>query len=145
MACDCRSLTGAYRSGYAPRDMTASEIFVLGGPNGAGKSTTATVLLPEALSIEQFVNADLIAQGISPFAPATGVIEAGRVMHRRVHDLRDRRQSFAFETTLASRSYVSFLADAQQVGFIVHLAFGHTACSIPCCHSGSAGWARRSV
>lgn len=103
--------------------MTDPEIFVLSGPNGAGKSTTATVLLPETLSIEQFVNADLIAQGLSPFAPTSSALEAGRIMHRRIRELRDRRQSFAFETTLASRSYVRFLEDAQQSGFVVHLAF----------------------
>ncbi len=103
--------------------MPDPEIFVLSGPNGAGKSTTATVLLPETLSIEQFVNADLIAQGLSPFAPTSSALEAGRIMHRRIRDLRDRCQSFAFETTLASRSYVRFLQDAQQSGFVVHLAF----------------------
>ena len=59
--------------------MTNPEIFVLSGPNGAGKSTTATVLLPETLSIEQFVNADLIARGLSPFAPMSSILEAGRI------------------------------------------------------------------
>jgi predicted ABC-type ATPase len=103
--------------------MTNPEIFVLSGPNGAGKSTTATVLLPETLSIDQFVNADLIAKGLSPFAPLSSALEAGRIMHRRIRELRDRSYSFAFETTLASRSYVRFLEDAQQSGFVVHLAF----------------------
>jgi len=103
--------------------MVAPEIFVLSGPNGAGKSTTARVLLPETLSIEQFVNADLIAQGLSPFAPQSSVLEAGRLMLRRIHDFRSRGQSFAFETTLASRSYVPFLMEAQQGGYLVHLAY----------------------
>lgn len=103
--------------------MATPEIFVLSGPNGAGKSTTATVLLPETLSIEQFVNADLIAQGLSPFAPQTSALEAGRLMLARIHDLRSRGQSFAFETTLASRSYVRFLQESQQAGYIVHIAY----------------------
>lgn len=103
--------------------MTPPEVFVLGGPNGAGKSTTATVLLPESLRIDQFVNADLIAQGLSPFAPQTSALEAGRLMLSRIHDLRSRRQSFAFETTLASRSYVRFLQDSQQAGYLVHIAY----------------------
>lgn len=103
--------------------MFTPEIFVLSGPNGAGKSTTATVLLPETLSIEQFVNADLIAQGLYPFAPGTSALEAGRLMLSRIHELRSRRLSFAFETTLASRSYVPFLLEARQVGYLVHIAY----------------------
>ena len=103
--------------------MIHREIFVLGGPNGAGKSTTARVLLPETLRIEQFVNADLIAQGLSPFAPQSSALDAGRLMLSRIHDFRTRSQSFAFETTLASRSYVTFLKEAQKVGYLVHLAY----------------------
>jgi len=103
--------------------MVTPEIFVLSGPNGAGKSTTARVLLPETLSIEQFVNADLIAQGLSPFAPQSSALEAGRLMLSRIHDFRSRGQSFAFETTLASRSYVTFLKEAQKGGCLVHLAY----------------------
>ena len=99
------------------------EIFVLGGPNGAGKSTTATVLLPERLSIDHFVNADLIAQGMSPFAPEKSAFLAGRLMLARIHQLRDRGDSFAFETTLATRSYVRFLRDARARGYIVHLVY----------------------
>lgn len=103
--------------------MAIPEIFVLSGPNGAGKSTTARVLLPETLSIEQFVNADLIAQGLSPFAHQSSALEAGRLMLSRIHDFRSRGQSFAFETTLASRSYVTFLKEAQLGGYLVHIAY----------------------
>ena len=103
--------------------MVTSEIFVLSGPNGAGQSTTARVLLPETLSIEQFVNADLIAQGLSPFAPKSSALDAGRLMLSRIRDFRSHGQSFAFETTLASRSYVTFLKEAQQGGYLVHLAY----------------------
>lgn len=97
------------------------EKFVLSGPNEAGKSTTATVLLPESLNVEQFVNADLIAQGLSPFAPAKSAFLAGRLMLRRIRELRDQRASFAFETTLATRSYVPFLREARELGYIVHV------------------------
>lgn len=100
-----------------------SEIFVLSGPNGAGKSTTATALLPERLGVEQFVNADLIAQGLSPFAPERSAFEAGRLMLRRIRELRRRRESFAFETTLATRSYVPFLRNAQAAGYVVHVIY----------------------
>lgn len=99
------------------------EIFVLGGPNGAGKSTTAMVLLPERLGVEQFVNADLIAQGLSPFAPEKSAIEAGRLMVRRIRELRRRGESFAFETTLAARSFAPFIRDAQADGYVVHLIY----------------------
>lgn len=99
------------------------EIFVLAGPNGAGESTTARVLLPRTLHIDQFVNADLIAEGLSPFAPASAALEAGRIMLQRIHMLRQQRQSFGFETTLASKSYLAFLRGAQLDGYVVHLAF----------------------
>jgi predicted ABC-type ATPase len=98
-------------------------IVVLAGPNGAGKSTIANVLLPETLNITQFVNADLIAKGLSPFAPQSIALEAGRLMLNRIHELADRRESFAFETTLASRSYAHFLREAQQRGYSVNLSF----------------------
>ena len=103
--------------------MNTPEIFVLSGPNGAGKSTTATVLVPESLGIQQFVNADLIAQGLSPFAPASSAIEAGRLMLKRIRDLRTQGISFAFETTLASRYYLRFLPEAQEAGYYVHLIY----------------------
>lgn len=99
------------------------EIFVLSGPNGAGKSTTAMVLLPESLGIEHFVNADVIAQGMSPFAPEKSAFLAGRLMLARIHQLRDRGDSFAFETTLATRSHVRFLRDARDLGYINHVVY----------------------
>lgn len=105
------------------RAMDRPEIIVLSGPNGAGKSTTATLLLPESLGIEQFVNADLIAQGLSPFAPGAAAFAAGRIMLRRIRELRALRHSFAFETTLATRTYVPFLRAAQNDGYLVHLVY----------------------
>ncbi len=97
-----------------PNQSHAPEIIVIAGPNGAGKSTTATVLLPESLSIDHFVNADLIALGLSPFSPQRSAFYAGRVMLERIHGLSEQGVSFAFETTLAARSYVPFLQQAQQ-------------------------------
>lgn len=99
------------------------QIFVLSGPNGAGKSTTAGILLPEELGVRQFVNADLIAQGLSPFAAEQSAIEAGRLMLRRIHDLRQKRQSFAFETTLAGQIFAPFLREAQDEGYFVHILY----------------------
>jgi len=104
------------------RDMSP-QIIVLGGPNGAGKTTVAQVLLPESLSVRHFVNADLIAKGLSPFNPESTVIESGRLMLDRVHRLRNRRETFAFESTLASRSWVPFLKESKEMGYLVHVIY----------------------
>ncbi len=99
------------------------EIIVLGGPNGAGKTTAARFLLPETIGIDQFVNADLIAQGLSPLAPQTTAIQAGRLMLDRIHRLASRRESFAFETTLASRTFAPFLRGAQKNGYRISVIY----------------------
>lgn len=99
------------------------EIFVLGGPNGAGKSTAAKVLLPETLGVKQFVNADLIAQGLSPFAPESSALPAGRIMLQRMHQFVEERISFGFEATLAGRSHAAFLRQAQEKGYHVHVIY----------------------
>ncbi len=107
-----------------PDDQPRSpEIVVVAGPNGAGKSTTATVLLPENLSIDQFVNADLIALGLSPLAPERSAFAAGRIMLARIHKLSQEGKSFAFETTLAARSYAPFLRKSKQAGYLVHVIY----------------------
>lgn len=96
-------------------------VVVVAGPNGAGKSTSASVLLPEVLSVLHFVNADTIAAGLSAFAPETVAIEAGRVMLARIKELAARHADFAFETTLSSRSFAPFLRDLQQQGYLVFI------------------------
>ncbi len=106
-----------------PDQPRTPEIIVVAGPNGAGKSTTAAVLLPENLRIDQFVNADLIALGLSPFAPERSAFSAGRIMLNRIHRLSEQGLSFAFETTLAGRSYVPFLREAKLAGYLVHLVY----------------------
>jgi len=94
----------------------APQVFVIGGPNGAGKTTAATSLLPKEIYIRQFVNADTIAVGLSAFDPEAAAFEAGRVMLARLEALARRREDFAFETTLASRSFAPFLARLQRDG-----------------------------
>lgn len=96
------------------------EIFILAGPNGAGKSTSAAFILPHRFQITEFVNADVIQQSLGP---ATSPVTAGRLMLQRMHELREAGQSFAFETTLAGKSYIPFLLEAQKLGYIVHLTF----------------------
>ncbi len=98
-------------------------IFVLGGPNGAGKTTCAMKLLPRELKLKQFVNADLIAQGLSPLDPEGAALEAGRKMLERIHGLAERHESFAFETTLASRSFATFLSRQRDRGYAIHVGY----------------------
>lgn len=98
-------------------------MIVLAGPNGAGKSTAAPVLLKGELRVREFVNADLIAQGISGFAPEGAAFEAGRVMLRRIHDLAARQEDFAFETTLASRSFAPSIRGWTALGYEFTLLF----------------------
>ncbi len=95
----------------------------LAGPNGAGKSTAGPALLKDTLGITEFVNADLIAQGISPFAPEAAAVTAGRVMLARLRELARRRVTFAFETTLSGRAYARWIADLRLSGYEFHLLF----------------------
>jgi predicted ABC-type ATPase len=85
-------------------------VVVIAGPNGAGKSTAAPFLLRDTLSIQEFVNADQIAAGLSAFNPEGAAFEAGRIMLRRIRDLAEAGEDFAFETTLSSRSFAPLLA-----------------------------------
>jgi len=98
-------------------------VVILGGPNGAGKTTCAAALLPVDLNIRQFVNADTIAAGLSAFAPETAAVAAGRVMLHRLTELARERQSFAFETMLASRSFAPLLRRLKEDGYRVHLVY----------------------
>lgn len=98
-------------------------IVILAGPNGAGKSTVAPALLHGALAVDEFVNADVIARGLSAFDPESVALTAGRVMLARLHELAEQRVSFAFETTLASRTFAPWLRDLKASGYAVHLFF----------------------
>jgi predicted ABC-type ATPase len=98
-------------------------IVILAGPNGAGKSTVAPRLLRGALGVSEFVDADVIARGISAFDPGSVAFAAGRVMLARVRALAEQRLHFAFETTLATRSFAPWLRDLQASGYEVHLLF----------------------
>lgn len=99
------------------------KIIAIAGCNGAGKSTLAPHLLRDALGLKDYVNADTIAQGLSAFAPETAAIEAGKTMLRRLRELAARRKSFAFETTLASKSYAKWIAELKARNFEFHLLY----------------------
>jgi len=98
-------------------------VTIIGGPNGAGKSTLAPLLLRDWLGLMEFVNADAIASGLSAFRPEQAALEAGRVMLRRLRELAARRENFAFETTLATRSYAPWVRRLRQEGWSLNLVF----------------------
>lgn len=98
-------------------------VIVISGANGAGKSTLAPHLLRDTFGITEYVNADTIALGLSAFAPERAAIEAGRIMLKRLDELAASGKDFAFETTLASRSYVRRLKEVQTRGYKVSLIF----------------------
>ena len=99
------------------------KLYVISGCNGAGKTTASYTILPEMLDCREFVNADEIARGLSPFNPEQVAIEAGRLMLRRMNDLRDAGVDFAFETTLATRSHLRFIEDARRRGYFITLLY----------------------
>ncbi len=98
-------------------------VVLLGGPNGAGKSTMAAQILRGSLGVTEFLNADVIARGLSGFQPETASIAAGRAMLSRMKHLAEQRIDFAFETTLASRSFVPWLKELLSVGYEFHMVF----------------------
>ena len=81
-------------------------VYVFAGPNGAGKTTFATEFLPDFVKCREFLNADLIAAGLSPFAPETQNMRAGRLLLERIRELSKAQRDFGFETTLAGRMHV---------------------------------------
>lgn len=99
------------------------QVVVIGGPNGAGKTTLAPFLLRDKLGLLEYVNADPIALGLSGFDPGSVALEAGRVMLKRLHDLADHRRTFAFETTLAAKSYSRWLRSLVDYGYTFQLMF----------------------
>lgn len=102
---------------------TMQKLYIISGCNGAGKTTASYTVLPEMLKCREFVNADEIARGLSPFNPESVAIEAGRLMLSRMNELLNENVDFAFETTLATRSYSSFIKRAQAKGYYVSLVY----------------------
>jgi predicted ABC-type ATPase len=98
-------------------------IYIIAGCNGAGKTTASLTILPEILNCKEFVNADNIAFGLSPFQPEKVAFEAGRIMLERIETLLKLNKNFAFETTLSTKSYKYRLLKAKQNGYTVKLLF----------------------
>jgi predicted ABC-type ATPase len=98
-------------------------LYIIGGANGSGKTTAAMNLLPNFLKCFEFVNADAIAAGLSPFNQESVAIEAGRLMLQRLRFLSDSGSNFAFETTLAARTFTPFITDCKQKGYTINLIY----------------------
>jgi predicted ABC-type ATPase len=100
-----------------------SDVYLIGGPNGSGKTTVAKKLLPNFLGVIEYVNADEIAAGLSPFNPESVAIQAGRLMLERLVTLKCQGIDFAFESTLAARYFARFLRDCQSSGYRLNLIY----------------------
>ena len=98
-------------------------LYIIAGPNGAGKTSAALTLLPEFLSCYEYVNADSIAAGLSPFRPNEVAWQAGRLMLERIDFLANQKQDFAFETTLASRTFINLLKKCKKNGYTISLLY----------------------
>lgn len=99
-----------------------SIVYVIGGANGSGKTTSALSILPQ-LRVTEFVNADAIAVGLSPLNPESMARQAGRLMLERMNELAELGVDFAFETTLAARSFAPFLRECKDKGYLVSLLY----------------------
>lgn len=97
--------------------------WIIAGPNGAGKTTFALEYLPTVANCRNFINADLIAAGLSPLAPETELLAASRIFLQEIENRIQSRQSFAFETTLAGRSYLRLIRRLRSEGWRVELIY----------------------
>jgi predicted ABC-type ATPase len=103
--------------------MRKPKLYVIAGPNGSGKTTFAEKFLPHYVDCFEFINADLIAKGLSPFLPAKVAIKAGKILLEQISDCSRRKVDFAFETTLSGKSYLNLFRQAKNHGYALHLFF----------------------
>ena len=103
--------------------MKRKAVYVIAGPNGSGKTTFAKMFLPDYAHCTNFVNADLIAQGLAPFNPRAAAMKAGKLVLQQIHDYAKRGVDFAFETTLSGKSYITLFNELQSKGYALHLFF----------------------
>jgi predicted ABC-type ATPase len=103
--------------------MEDRNLYIIAGCNGAGKTTASFTILPEIINCKEFVNADEIAKGLSPFQPEKVAIESGRIMLKRIVELINDNESFAFETTLSTKSYKNIINTARRKGYTITLLF----------------------
>lgn len=103
--------------------MKNKNVYIIAGPNGSGKTTFAKMFLPDYVKCPNFVNADLIAQGLSPFEPRSAAIKAGRLVLQQIQEFAERGVDFAFETTLSGKTYVRLLSELKARNYALHLFF----------------------
>jgi len=103
--------------------MHNKNVYIIAGPNGAGKTTFALKFLPEYVSCPNFINADLIARGLSPFSPGAAAIKAGKLVLEQIHQFANKRVDFAFETTLSGKLYVNLFKSLREKGYKIHIFF----------------------
>lgn len=103
--------------------MKEKNLYIIAGCNGAGKTTASYTILPEIIECKEFVNADEIAKGLSPFQPEKVSFESGRIMITRINELLKDNVSFAFETTLSTKSYKNKIHQAKKQGYTITLLF----------------------
>jgi predicted ABC-type ATPase len=99
------------------------ELYIIAGPNGVGKTTFARTFLPKYADCKNFINADLIAQWMSPFSPEAAAMRAGRLVLSEIRFFAQRKVPFAFETTLSGRSYLRLIRQLKKQGYQVHVFF----------------------
>lgn len=103
--------------------MNKPKLYIIAGPNGSGKTTFVRKFLPYYADCINFVNADLIANGLSPFSPEIAAIKAGKLMLEEIDIFRKRQVDFAFETTLSGKTYVKLLQEMKLNGYEIHIYF----------------------
>lgn len=101
----------------------SADVYIVAGPNGSGKTTFAKTFLPEYTKCQNFINADLIAGGLSPFSPRIAAMKAGRLVLEQIRNMAERDVDFAFETTLSGKSYLNFFNELKRRGYQLHLFF----------------------
>ena len=109
--------------------MANKNVYVVAGPNGSGKTTFAREFLPNYAKCPNFVNADLIAQGLSPFAPRSAAIKAGRLVLSRIHEFSKSGADFGFETTLSGKTHLRLFRRLEEEGYCVHIFFLWVPCA----------------
>jgi predicted ABC-type ATPase len=106
-----------------PRSTPNPNCYIVAGSNGAGKTTFATEFLPRYADCVNFINPDLIARGLSPFDPNVALVRAGRLVLERIKQMRSAESDFAFETTLAGRSYIRVIRDLRAAGYCIQMFY----------------------
>jgi len=105
------------------KSVPSKNLYIIAGPNGSGKTTFAKKFLPDYAVCTHFINADLIAQGLSPFSPVVAAMKAGRLVLREIDEMSAKGISFAFETTLSGKTYLSLLNKLKNKGYRIHIFF----------------------